>query len=116
MNKNGFLLGDALAAVTLSMLFLLPVLALTAQSVSMYRQAQRSMAAAAIGRNKMEEIRQQQSMTVPCQQKYDWQGAVYTVTVDIIPVAEMYLRYDVMVQGDDGIRHEFHRLERKKTT
>ena len=116
LNKNGFLLGDALAAVTLSVLFLLPVLTLTAQSVSMYRQAQRSMAAAAIGRNKMEEIRQQQSMTVPCQQECNWQGSPYTVTVDIVPVAEAYLRYDVKVQGEDGTRHEFHRLERKKTT
>ncbi len=79
----------------------------------MYRQAQRSMAAAAIGRNKMEEIRQQQSVTVPYQQECDWQGASYTVTVDIVPVAEAYLRYDVKVQGEDGIRHEFHRLERR---
>ncbi len=116
LNKNGFLLCDALAAVLLSAVFLFPILALTAQSVSLYRQAQRSMAAAAVGRNMMEEIRHQQSMAVPYQQPYEWEGVSYTVTVDIVPVAEEYLRYDVKVQGDDGIHHEFRRLERKETS
>ncbi len=116
MNKNGFLLCDALAAVLLSAVFLFPILALTAQSVSMYRQAQRSMAAAAIGRNMMEEIRHRQSMTVPYQQSYDWEGVSYMVTVNITSVAENYLRYDVQVQGEDGIPYEFRRLERKETS
>ena len=114
MNKNGFMLSDVLAAATVSILFLVPVLALTAQSVSLYRQARYSMDAAAIGRNTMEEIRQQPYRLVPYEQACDWNGISYTVTVYIVPVADEYWRYDVVVQGDDGIRHEFHRLERRE--
>lgn len=114
--SNGFILVDALAAITISMLFLFPVLTLTAQSVALYRQARHHMEAAAIGRNMMEEIRYQPYRTVPYQQQYDWHGTAYTVTVDIVTVMEQYWRYDITVQGEDGIRHEFHRLERNETT
>lgn len=114
MNKqNGFILCDAMIAISMALLLLVPVVGFTYHAVYTYRKASLMMGATAIGRNEMERLRLEPIGMGGERREKSHQGRVYIVSSQIVSMEQDYLRYDVEVLDSEGTAYRFRRLEKK---
>ncbi|WP_301860472.1 hypothetical protein [uncultured Megasphaera sp.] len=106
--RNGLASADALAAVSVGLLLLLPAASAAKYTVSTYRQAQFLTGAASVGRTEMERI-QQQEQVGEWQHAASHNGHTYSVRTTAEELRE-YRKYTVEVILPDGTVLLFRRL------
>jgi len=106
---NGFFLVDTMLAVCVCILFLLPILLLSKETMRTYDQALSWQQAAMIAREMMEEHRQAGDVSMTTEVKR--QGRTYRVEVDTYPV-DAYRCYVVVVEDVYGRVFQCKRLEK----
>lgn len=109
---NGFFLVDVLAACSVVLILIVPMLRLSQQTLAVYREAALLQQRAMLGRELMEQQRGR-GETAQLQQVYERQGKTYAASVRAYAVSEAYLCYVVEVTDETGRTFRCKRLERR---
>lgn len=115
MNRNGFILSDAIVAALVAMMVFIPALGLLQSSIHMYERAKEIREAAMYGRNVMERSRL--GLCWPKRvfhDEYKGTSGVYAVDAYSRDVNEVFCCHVIEVTTPHGEVHTFKRLARRQ--